>query len=100
MNRRSFLRNSGLATGAAAIPFVSTDLFAAGSVRTPAASTATARNRRGGPNITSTLAPFTGTLTKDLAAHLLRRVGFAPRYNEVAAIVNDNLTAIVDNLLM
>ncbi|HZV12566.1 MAG TPA: DUF1800 family protein [Candidatus Kapabacteria bacterium] len=103
MNRRSFIQNTGIAAGAALPLLSSTKLFGANggsAARNGGAKTAAARSGRGTPNIQVGLDPFTGTLTPALAAHLLRRTGFGPRYSEVAAVVsNGNVAQIVQSML-
>jgi uncharacterized protein (DUF1800 family) len=103
MNRRSFLTNTGLVAGAALPLVTSSKLFGANggsSATNGGAKTAAARSGRTTPNVQAGLDPFTGTLTPVLAAHLLRRTGFGPRYSEVAAVVaNGNISNIVQTML-
>ena len=98
MNRRSFLKQGGLAAGAA-LPLMSTAVRAA-DAPTRGSGVQSARGpRRTPPNTQAGLEPFAGALTMDLALHLLRRTGFGPRFSEAKAIVNGNPAQIVDAML-
>jgi uncharacterized protein (DUF1800 family) len=98
MNRRSFLKNSGMVAGAAlpialGVPALASGIASSSSVR------AITRSRRGAPRIEAGLEPYTGAVTKEIILHLLRRTGFAPRYGEVSALTGGILTSIVEGLL-
>ncbi len=97
MDRRSFLRTSGIAAGSAIA--VSSTLPAFADGRMPPGGSPLARTRRSAPNIEAGLDPYTGPVTKDIILHLLRRTGFAPRASEVSALTGGILTSIVDGLL-
>ncbi len=96
-----------------AVPFLAKESLAAGGSQMPANSSGTTsapatgmpprtsavRSGKVLPNVQATLAPYSNPLTFQLAAHLLRRTGFGPRYSEVNALVGVSASTAVANMM-
>jgi len=99
MDRRSFLRTSGAAAGAASfIPALTSRSFAA----KPAGKNSVASGSNGRPEITSTLAPWApaaGDWNVTTINHLFRRAGFGATYSEITAAKAMTPAAAVDALM-